>query len=98
MADTRKSFNNMPDSQRLYFSPGGFTVQWSAKGVGFGSFTFRKSDGTLVIANELMTKGFIKEVLCRMVDGAVLEDPVEDALRALRGENQFKQYVNGEKA
>ncbi len=50
------------------------TFQWSAKGVGFGQFVFYMQDGVLHCDSELMSKQFIKETLCKMIDNCVLED------------------------
>lgn len=48
---------------------------WSAKGVGFGSFTFYiGDDGYVHCDNEIMSRQFIKDMLCKMVDNAVFED------------------------
>lgn len=53
----------------------GFSVSWSRTGVGFGSFYFRITEaGSIQIDNECMGKDFIKGVLCRMVDEAILDD------------------------
>jgi hypothetical protein len=52
---------------------GPVSLSWSVPGVGFGQFSFKtKEDGTLVIDNELMSRDFIKHVLCMMVDQAEL--------------------------
>ena len=48
--------------------------QWSAKGVGFGSFYFFYKDDELVCENEIMSKEFIKKMLCNMVDNCTLRD------------------------
>jgi hypothetical protein len=55
-----------------------FTLSWSKEGVGFGEFRFYKSeDEAIHINNECMGKNFIKNVLCNMVDIAILDDPYE---------------------
>ncbi len=52
------------------------TFEWTAKGIGFGSFTFYlKPDGKLHCDNETMGKDFIKKMLCKMVDECVLDHP-----------------------
>lgn len=48
---------------------------WSQKGCGFGQFYFYKKDGKTYISNEIMSRGFIKEQLCRLVDEAILDCP-----------------------
>jgi len=45
-----------------------FTLQWGAKGLGFGEFTFFYKDGKLMLDNECMSKSFVKKALCAMVD------------------------------
>lgn len=50
-----------------------FDVWWSSVGVGFGSFYFRHVDGKTIIHNECMSKDFIKQVLCALVDSAELD-------------------------
>lgn len=52
-----------------------FTVYWSKTGVGFGQLDFYNKDDKIHISNECMDKRFIKAILCKMVDDAVLEDP-----------------------
>ena len=47
---------------------------WVAKGIGFGSFRFWiDEDNVLRCDNEAMGKQFIKDMLCKMVDEAVLD-------------------------
>jgi len=47
---------------------------WSKPGLGFGSISFYEMDGTLYCDNECMSKEFIKERLCKMVDNSTFED------------------------
>lgn len=54
--------------------PSSVHLSWSAKGVGFGSFYFFYKDGQLYCENECMGKGFIKEMLNKMVDDCLLMD------------------------
>lgn len=53
----------------------GFRITWDAN-VGFGQFDF-KVDGefphNIFIDNECMSREFIKEVLCKIADKAILE-------------------------
>lgn len=47
--------------------------QWSAKGVGFGGFDFKVTEeGKITCMNEMMSKEFIKKMLCQMVDDCEL--------------------------
>ncbi len=41
---------------------------WGKPGTGFGQVLFYTKDGTLHCDNECMSKEFIKERLCKMVD------------------------------
>ena len=50
---------------------GGFVIQWSAERVGFGEVTIKmNADGSVQIDDECMGSGFVKEVLCALVDKA----------------------------
>jgi hypothetical protein len=51
-----------------------FTIEWAAKNVGFGQFKFYTKDDVVYCDNECMSKEFIKQVLCDMVDNCVLTD------------------------
>ena len=51
-----------------------FTVTWIMRDVGFGSFSFYTEDGKLYCENETMSKEFVKQVLCEMVDQCELTD------------------------
>jgi len=55
----------------------GAAFQWSAKGVGFGQMYFYLSedDGYVHCGNEIMSRAFLKEMLCKMVDNCVLDEP-----------------------
>jgi len=58
--------------------PNGTTAfQWTAKGCGFGEFYFytKEGDNTIYCDNEMMSKEFVKKMLCEMVDNAVMNDP-----------------------
>jgi hypothetical protein len=48
-------------------------IQWSTPGVGFGEYTFHYKDGLLHLESEGMSKDAVKEVLCRMVDEAIID-------------------------
>ena len=52
----------------------GFGIRWSVSGYGTGQFDFRYWGNEWRIANEFMSKDFIKAVLCAMVDQAKLDD------------------------
>lgn len=44
-----------------------FTVEWIAKGWGFGIFSFWHDDGVLVVDNEAMSRRFVKLTLELMI-------------------------------
>lgn len=48
--------------------------QWGQPGMGFGNVVFYTMDGQLRCDNECMSKDFIKERLCKMVDDAIMDD------------------------
>ena len=53
----------------------GFRLVWNSN-IGFGQFDFtveKNKPEKLWIDNECMSKDFIKEVLCKMVDDAILD-------------------------
>jgi hypothetical protein len=54
---------------------GGFSVAWSVKGIGYGEFSFWVKDGKLRCDNECMSKDFIKLILGKLVDDAILVNP-----------------------
>lgn len=55
------------------------SFNWTAKGVGFGQMYFYldKADGYVHCGNEIMSRAFLKEMLCKMVDNCVLDEPNE---------------------
>jgi hypothetical protein len=67
----QKLFDSMDDSVDLHDK---FGIDWSIKGVGFGQFYFYEKDGVMYCDNEIMSKNFIKMVLCKMVDRCELTD------------------------
>lgn len=50
------------------------TLSWCKSGVGFGEFTFYNKKGKIYCNNETMSKEFIKEMLCKMVDDCILTE------------------------
>jgi hypothetical protein len=60
------------------------TIHWTAKGTGFGSFTFYSVDGELHCQNEMMSKEFIQIMLCLLVEKAILDD----------SEEKIKKFIN----
>ena len=54
----------------------GFTLFWRKQGVGFGNAVFyvNKDTGQILCDNEYMSKEFIKEMLCEMIDGAIFTE------------------------
>lgn len=71
------SASDLKDSEIscIPWSSAGF--RWSASGIGFGQVYFRYDEDRDVIYcdNEMMSKEFIKRILCRMVDECELADP-----------------------
>lgn len=53
------------------------TFSWASKGSGFGQMYFyvNKDDGYVHCENETMGRGFLKRMLCQMVDNCVLDCP-----------------------
>jgi hypothetical protein len=51
-----------------------FTVEWTSTNIGFGLFKFYTKDDVIYCDNECMSKEFIKQILCDMVDNSVLTD------------------------
>ena len=74
----RDFFKLCEDDVELYNN---FEVHWSKTDVGFGSFQFyTDEDGKLYINNECMSRRFIKQILCDLVDSAELEDDVSSSI------------------
>ena len=48
--------------------------QWGQPGTGFGNIVFYTMNGKLRCDNEHMSKEFIKERLCKMVDDAIMDE------------------------
>lgn len=51
-----------------------FQISWSVKNIGWGVFYFYNKDGKLHCSNETMSKEFIKEILCKMIDDCELDE------------------------
>src|SRR5271165_6110999 len=70
----REMFDKMEDSCDPHDRVG---FDWSAKGIGFGQMYFYvdKKDGYVHCDNERMSRAFLKETLCKMVDNCVLDEP-----------------------
>lgn len=49
---------------------------WTKEGFGFGQmvFVYDEKTGKLHCDNEMMSKDFLKEMLCAMVDNCILND------------------------
>ncbi len=56
------------------FENDSISIRWGKPGVGFGEFYIYKKDDKIRIENECMSKDFIKEILCHLVDEAELDD------------------------
>jgi len=70
------SLQDFFDSCETYCEPDGHGgYNWSKEGCGFGQFYFYTKDNKLMCSNELMSKEFIKEMLCLMVDECELDCP-----------------------
>lgn len=69
----REMFESVPD----FCEPKDtFTIVWGVKKVGWGELEFYVGqDKKVHCQNECMSKEFIKEQLCRMIDECVLDDP-----------------------
>lgn len=52
----------------------GFDIAWETKRAGFGHVCFTMTKDGLVCENEMMSRAFIKRVLCKLVDDAKLVD------------------------
>jgi hypothetical protein len=73
---------------------GGFTVQWSVAGVGFGSFTFCIKKDKIVCDNETMGKPFIKKIFERLVDTAEMKDPHPEDVNPTKKPRNALYYEN----
>ena len=53
-----------------------FQINWAVNKIGFGEFYFYldDEDNKIRCSNELMSKEFIKEILCKMVDNCILDN------------------------
>lgn len=64
-------FENLPDSCH----PQGYvTFDWTQNRFGFGQLSFYVKDGQVHCKNELMSKEWIKQQLCQMVDNCILDE------------------------
>lgn len=60
---------------------GSLNIHWSIKGIGFGSTGIESDDENIMIYNECMSKQFLKKLLCKLVDDAVLDlEPMNENL------------------
>jgi hypothetical protein len=66
----KKFFSECPNTEEAM---GNLHVDWSREGIGFGSFHLYVVDGKLHIDNEGMSRTFIKEVLGKCIDNAILD-------------------------
>lgn len=73
------SIKELLDNCEDYCEPALKTVfNWSKKGKGFGQIYFYIKDNEVRCENECESKEFIKEMLCKMVDECILDDPRDD--------------------
>lgn len=70
-----KILSEVPTCVRV---PDPIAIQWNEKGTGFGEIVFYEKDGKIHCDNEMMSKDFIRYILLKLVDDAVLTEPVED--------------------
>lgn len=71
-----KSFHQMFDKCPDLEYAVEISVNWVRKGRGFGSFEiYEGEDGKFYCYNEIVSKEFIKQVLCDIVDKCVLLEP-----------------------
>lgn len=74
--ETIKGVQAFLDSCENHCEPAGYVAfQWSMEGVGFGSVGFYVKNEQVHCNNELMSRRFIKDILCQMVDDCVMEEP-----------------------
>lgn len=63
------------DDVALNHMSGSLTLDWSARGIGFGQLHFYKgADGKLHADTECMDRQFVRSVLLRLADEVVIED------------------------
>ena len=71
---TRKQmFDNLPNCCEPV---GETTFLWSQQKFGFGQVSFYVQDGKVHCRNETMSKQWIKQQLCQMVDNCILDDEI----------------------
>lgn len=77
------SIKDMMEAVPNYTEPAQpFSIVWGLKGMGWGELYFYIGEDRKVhCGNELMSKKFIKERLCQMVDDCILDDPPSVAYR-----------------
>ena len=64
-----------------------FMITWGAESIGWGEFYFYVGEDKLVhCRNEIMSKHFIKEQLCKMVDECILDEPPSIVYRSEKRE------------
>lgn len=80
---TKMSIKEMLDKCPDFCEPtDSATISWGVKGIGWGQFTFYVGEDKKVhCLNEIMSKRFIKEQLCKMVDECILDEPPTVAYR-----------------
>ena len=70
------SLQDMFDNCTTFCEPSGSVYfNWSKKGRGFGQLSFYIKDDKIMCGNELVSKEFIKKMLCLMVDECELDCP-----------------------
>jgi hypothetical protein len=86
----KMSMKEMLDNVQDYCEPAAaFTIAWGKKGRGWGQLYFYVSaDKSVHCSNEMMSKEFIKEILCKMVDDMKLDDPPFIAYRESKGPDE----------
>jgi len=55
------------------FNDGGFDIRWAGDN-GFGGLTFYMKDGKIICGNECSSRGFVRQILEKMVSVSEFED------------------------
>ena len=61
-------------------------IGWATKLAGFGHLSFRNEDGKIHCSSETMSRVFVKNVLCKLVDDAVFDEIIPRNHESLQGE------------
>ena len=68
-------FDSMDDHAEIrYVRENLIVIGWSAKGTGFGEYTFRKKEDKWILDSECMSRDSVKKILGILVDKTPLVD------------------------